>query len=194
MPSATATRTSPSSSSVPRPPAARAASRARICCASGWAADGGAPPACSRPGRPARRRTGAGPVPARAWANTVPNWGRHFLLETAEGAHFEITMGKIAARKGHSREARAAGRVMVRDHSGELHAVQALAKTLGVKLPTAPSILQQHEIGNTSKHTGAAFDRAYARLEVEDHIVDLQSADGEILDGQLSSGRAFAQK
>ena len=31
----------------------------------------------------------------------------------------------------------------------------------------------------TSKHTGAAFDRAYARLEVADHIGDLQSADGE---------------
>ena len=42
-------------------------------------------------------------MPARALANTVPNWDRHFLLETAEGAHFEITMGKIAARKGHSR-------------------------------------------------------------------------------------------
>jgi putative membrane protein len=133
-------------------------------------------------------------APAPASANTVPNWDRHFLLETAEGAHFEITMGKIAARKGHTREARAAGRVMVRDHSGELHAVQALANALGVKLPSAPSILQQHEIGNTSKHTGAAFDRAYARLEVGDHIMDIQSADGEIVDGQSSSGRAFAQK
>ena len=133
-------------------------------------------------------------VPARASANTIPNWDRHFLLETAEGAHFEITMGKIAARKGHSREARAAGRVMVRDHSGELHAVQALAKALGVKLPSAPSILQQHEIGNTSQHTGAAFDRAYARLEVGDHIGDLQSADGETVEGQLAATRALAQK
>ena len=131
---------------------------------------------------------------ARASANTIPNWDRHFLLETAESAHFEITMGKIAARKGHSREARAAGRVMVRDHSGELHAVQALAKALGVKLPSAPSILQQHEIGNTSEHTGAAFDRAYARLEVGDHIGDLQSADGEAVEGQLAATRALAQK
>lgn len=133
-------------------------------------------------------------LPAHASANTVPNWDRHFLLETAEGAHFEITMGKIAARKGHSREARAAGRVMVRDHSGELHAVQALAKALGVKLPSDPSLLQQHEIGNTSEQTGAAFDRAYARLEVGDHIGDLQSADGETVEGQLSTARALAQK
>jgi putative membrane protein len=134
----------------------------------------------------------AAPVPASA--NTVPNWDRHFLLETAEGAHFEIQMGKIAERKGNGREARAAGRVMVRDHSGELHALQALAKTLGVKLPSSPSILQLHEIGNTSSHTGAAFDRAYARLEVGDHIMDIQSADGEAVEGHVSAVRAFAQK
>jgi putative membrane protein len=133
-------------------------------------------------------------VPGAANANSVPNWDRHFMLETAEGAHFEIKMGKIAETKGHSREARAAGRTMVRDHSGELHAVEALAKSLGVKLPSDPSILQQHEIGNTSQHTGAAFDRAYARLEVGDHIGDLQSADGESREGSLAAVRALAEK
>jgi putative membrane protein len=133
-------------------------------------------------------------APAVASANAVPNWDRHFLLETAEGAHFEIQMGKIAERNGTSREARAAGRVMVRDHSGELHAVDAVAKALGVKLPSSPSVLQQHEIGNTSKHTGAAFDRAYARLEVGDHIGDIQSADGEAVEGKLASARALAAK
>jgi putative membrane protein len=129
-----------------------------------------------------------------ATASSVPRWDRHFLIETAEGAHFEIKMGKIAQTKGHTREARAAGATMVRDHSGELHAVQALAKNLGVKLPSDPSIQQQHEIGNTSRHTGAAFDRAYARLEVGDHIMDLQSADGESREGGLATARALAEK
>jgi putative membrane protein len=127
-------------------------------------------------------------------ANSVPRWDRHFLIETAEGAHFEIKMGKVAARKGHTREARAAGRVMVRDHSGELHAIQAVAKSLGVKLPSGPSIVQEHEIGATSQHTGAAFDRAYARLEVSDHIMDIQSADGETREGTLAAPRAAAEK
>jgi putative membrane protein len=129
-----------------------------------------------------------------ASANSVPRWDRHFLIETAEGAHFEIKMGKIAATKGHTREARAAGRTMVRDHSGELHAVQAVAESLGVKLPSGPSIMQEHEIGNTSQHTGAAFDRAYARLEVGDHIMDIQSADGESREGALAAPKALAEK
>ncbi|MCW2984990.1 MAG: outer membrane protein [Conexibacter sp.] len=129
-----------------------------------------------------------------AAANSVPRWDRHFLIETAEGAHFEIKMGKIAVSKGRSREARSAGATMVRDHSGELHAVQALARSLGVKLPSGPSIMQEHEIGNTSQHTGAAFDRAYARLEVGDHIGDLQSADGESREGSLPAVHALAEK
>ena len=127
-------------------------------------------------------------------ANPVPNWDRHFLLETAEGAHFEITMGKIAARNGHSREARAAGRVMVRDHSGELHAVQRLAAQLGVKLPEHPSVLQRHEISDVSSHHGAAFDRAYARLEVADHVMDIETADGEAVEGGNAAAKAFAQR
>jgi putative membrane protein len=133
-------------------------------------------------------------MPSVGSANAVPNWDRHFLLETAEGAHFEIKMGKIAERKGHSREARAAGRVMVRDHSGELHAIEALAKSLGVKLPDSPSVEQEHAISNVSEHTGAAFDRAYARLEVGDHIMDIQAADAETIEGSVAAARASAQK
>jgi hypothetical protein len=36
--------------------------------------------------------------------------------------------------------------------------------------------------------------RAYARLEVGDHIMDLQSADGEMIEGQLSAPQALAGK
>lgn len=129
-----------------------------------------------------------------ASANAVPNWDRHFLLESAEGAHFEIDMGRIARKDGHTREARAAGALMVRDHSGELHALKALARSLHVNLPQHPSVQQRHEISDVATHTGAAFDRAYARLEVGDHIMDIQSADGELAEGGLSQVKASAAR
>jgi putative membrane protein len=131
---------------------------------------------------------------AQNTTNSVPTWDRHFLEETAEGAHFEIDMGQIAERHGHSEEARRMGALMVKDHSGELHAVKALAAQLHVKLPNHPSVLQRHEISDVAAHTGAAFDRAYARLEVGDHIGDLQSADGEIAEGGLATVKDAAQK
>ena len=32
-----------------------------------------------------------------ASANSVPRWDRHFLIETAEGAHFEIGLFQVLA-------------------------------------------------------------------------------------------------
>src|SRR4051794_31278329 len=113
-------------------------------------------------------------VPA-AHANSVPRWDRHFVLDTAEGAHFEIDMGKIAERHAVTSSARSAARLMVKDHSGELHAIQALAKSLHITLPDHPSVLERHEISDVAKHRGMAFDRAYARLEVADHVGDIQT-------------------
>jgi putative membrane protein len=126
--------------------------------------------------------------------NSVPNWDRHTLQESAEGAHFEIDMGRIARDHGHSEEARRVGALMVKDHSGELHALQAVAAQLHVKLPNHPSVMQRHEISETAAHTGAGFDRAYARLEVGDHIMDIQSADGELAEGGLPQVKALAAK
>src|SRR4051794_36663798 len=136
-------------------------------------------------------------APAAASAqgtNSVPNWDRHFLEETAEGAHFEIDMGKIAERHAHGDQARRVAHLMVVDHSGELHAVKALAAQLHVKLPNHPSVMQRHEISDVAAHHAAGFDRAHARLEVGDHIMDIQSADGEAVEGGLADVKAFAQK
>jgi putative membrane protein len=132
-------------------------------------------------------------APAGA-ANSVPTWDRHFLEGTAEGAHFEIDMGKIAERHAATDEGRRVGRLMVKDHSGELHAVEALAKSLGVRLPEHPSALQRHEISGVTAHHGMAFDRADARLETSDHVMDIETADGELAEGGLDSVKAFATK
>jgi putative membrane protein len=133
-------------------------------------------------------------VAAPARANTVPTWDRHFILDTAEGAHFEIDMGRIAEQHAATADGRAVARLMVRDHSGELHALQRLAAGLGVTLPEHPSVLQRHEISDVASHHGTAFDRAYARTEVADHVMDVESADGEAVEGGVAAAKAFAQQ
>lgn len=126
-------------------------------------------------------------------ANSVPTWDRHFLQDTAEGAHFEIDLGRVARRHGHTEEARRMGALMVKDHAGELHAVEAAGRRLGVALPKHPSIAQRHEISEVAAHSGAAFDRAYARLEIADHIMDIQVADGELMEGGVGRVQALAR-
>lgn len=136
----------------------------------------------------------AAPAAHAAATNSVPTWDRHFLLDTAEGAHFEIDMGHIAARHASTAEGRALGRLMVKDHYGELHAITTLATSLGVNLPNHPSVTERHEIARVAAHTGSGFDRAYARLEIGDHIMDIQTADGELNEGGLDTVKAFAAK
>jgi putative membrane protein len=130
-------------------------------------------------------------APARA---AVPTWDREFILNTAEGAHFEIDMGQIAARHANTAEGRAVARLMVRDHSGELHELQSIASGLGVQLPQHPSVLERHEISGVTAHHGTGFDRAYARLEVADHVMDVEGADGELTEGGVPAAKAFAAK
>jgi putative membrane protein len=131
----------------------------------------------------------AAAAPAHA---AIPTWDRHAISASAEGAHFEIDMGRIAARHATTREGRAIARLMIRDHSGELHALQRTAAQLGVTLPQHPSIQQRHEISDVAAHTGAGFDRAYARLEVADHIMDVETADGEAVEGGVPAVKQFA--
>jgi putative membrane protein len=133
-------------------------------------------------------------IPSTAAAQTgVSTWDRHYLQDTAEGAHFEIDLGHIAARRAHTRTARAAAERMVSDHGRELAAVKQLAATLHVTLPRHPSAKERHEIAGVTKHTGTAFDRAYVRLEVADHIMDIEVNDGEVAEGGAAQVKTFAQ-
>src|SRR4051794_34695489 len=104
-------------------------------------------------------------TPATALAApSVGRWDREYLDTTVQGARFEIAAGHVAERHGHSATVKALGRRFATDHSNELKAVLALDRQLGVKPPGGLSIMQRHEISQFSRHTGAAFDRAYVRV------------------------------
>jgi putative membrane protein len=133
-------------------------------------------------------------VPSTAAAQSgVSTWDRHYLQDTAEGAHFEIDLGRIVARHATSRTARSAARRMVADHGRELSAAKELAATLHVTLPQHPSIQQRHEIAGVAAHTGSGLDRAYVRLEIADHVMDIEVNDGEVVEGAAPAVKTFAE-
>jgi hypothetical protein len=84
---------------------------------------------------------------------------------------------------------RRSSRAALRDDDRPLH------QPARVPAPRRPRIraiaADLTDAGSTRDEKGGI---GYARLEVGDHITDIQSADGEMRDGQLSLGRAFAQK
>jgi len=138
---------------------------------------------------------GAGAAPALASsAEPVGRWDREYLAGTVQGARFEIAAGHVAQRHAQSATAKALAGRFVSDHSAELKQVLALAKQLGVNAPAGLSVAQRHEISQFSQHTGAAFDRAYVRVERTDHVQDVKDNDAEVAEGSTASVKAFSQR
>lgn len=123
----------------------------------------------------------------------VGRWDRQYLATTVQGARFEIAAGHVAQRHAHSKTVKALADRFVSDHSAELKAVLALDKQLGVNAPSGLSVAQRHEISQFSQHTGAAFDRAYVRVERTDHVQDIEDNDAEVAEGTTAAAKAFAQ-
>src|SRR4051812_16051179 len=124
----------------------------------------------------------------------VGRWDREYLAETVQGARFEIAAGHVAQRHAQGATAKALAGRFASDHSAELKAVLALAKQLGVKAPSGLSVMQRHEISQFSQHSGAAFDRAYVRVERTDHVQDIKDNDAEVAEGTTPAAKAFAQR
>jgi putative membrane protein len=94
----------------------------------------------------------------------------------------DIDAGKLAERKGHSKEVKDFGKMMVTDHSGVNKQAVALAKKLGVKPENndTSKALKKEGADNVKMLKGlkgAAFDKAYIDHEVAYHQQVLDAID-----------------
>jgi putative membrane protein len=85
----------------------------------------------------------------------------------------DIETGKLAAKRGHSKEVRQFGAMLARDHDMVRQQGRDLAKKLGVT-PTPPAGDKSAEdqaavIGRLSALRGAEFDRGFLQREVQFH-------------------------
>jgi putative membrane protein len=110
-------------------------------------------------------------------------WDEQWLMMSIEGDRFEIQGGNLAQQKGTTQAVRDLGAVLVRDHSKSLEDAVNLAEKLGIEVPTEPSPSQQWELRVVAQFSGAAFDRWYSDLEVQDHMQDITEAQDEVEKG-----------
>jgi putative membrane protein len=118
---------------------------------------------------------------------------QHYLMTGIEGDHFEIQGGKLALGKGQCPAVTRLAKRLKADHSKSLADATKLAHTLSVPVPKSPSPSMQWELAQVGSMTGAAFDKAYATLEVKDHVEDIQNTTEELSKGQTSAVRASAR-
>lgn len=136
-----------------------------------------------------------GPVAASGAARgTAAPLDEHYLMNGIEGDHFEVQGGVIALGKGHCPAVMRLAKRLKSDHSKSLVDATKLARQLGVAVPKAPSPSMQWELSQVGAMTGTAFDKAYATLEMKDHVEDIQNTTEEISKGQTADVRAAARK
>jgi putative membrane protein len=105
-----------------------------------------------------------------SYAQTLSKGDQHILAQLAQANMAEVAAGKIALEKASSQEVKTFAQQMVDDHTKGLQAVQDVARSKNVTLPTEPDARHKKMADKLNGLSGAAFDKAYlANAGVRDH-------------------------
>jgi putative membrane protein len=115
-----------------------------------------------------------------------------FMQKAAEANTAEVQLGKLAQQKGELVSVQNFGKRMANDHSQANEQLQSIASTAGVTLPTALNAKDQALYDRLSGLSGSAFDRAYMRAMVADHMRDVSQFQKESETAQDQAVRNFA--
>ena len=96
-----------------------------------------------------------------------------FAVVAADGGMLEVALGKMAEEKGATKQIKALGAMMVKDHSKANMELKATAKTKNITLPESMSEKCQKKVADLSSKSGSDFDKAYVDLMVSDHKEDI---------------------
>ena len=110
------------------------------------------------------------------------------------GGLMEVELGRVATQNGASDAIKQFGQRMVDDHSKANEELMSLASGKGITLPTALDDKHRKDVTKLSALTGAAFDRAYAKMMQSDHKKDVSEFEKQSARGADPDVKAFASK
>lgn len=108
-------------------------------------------------------------VPAALAATKVVESDSTFLQKAAQANAAEVKVSQAAQTRAKDARIKAFADRMVEDHSDNNKRLEALAQQKDVAVKADPDPDHMLKIGTLQKLEGAEFERAYARLMVEDH-------------------------
>jgi putative membrane protein len=108
-----------------------------------------------------------------------------FVTEAIKGDNSEVAIGNLAADKATSQAAKDFGKMLATDHGAHKDKLLALASTAGVTPTDEPSPEGKANLDKLKGLSGAAFDKEFKRMMVEDHTKDIAK-----YEKQASSGDA----
>jgi putative membrane protein len=110
-----------------------------------------------------------------------------FMQKAAHSGLMEVQLAQLAQQKASSEEVKAYAKRLEDDHTKANEELKKIAAERGVNLPSDPGPHQAH-ITKFQNLSGAEFDRAYARMQVQHHrkdISDFQKQSNRSMDSMV---------
>lgn len=117
-----------------------------------------------------------------------------FAKEAATGGQAEVTFGQLAESNAGSAEVRQFGQRMVIDHSQVNAALEEIARSQHLSLPTGLASQDLETERRLRELKGDRFDATYMNDMVQDHRQDIATFQQEVKNGDDRELRAFAAK
>ena len=117
-----------------------------------------------------------------------------FVTKVAKGGMAEVELGKLAADKSSNDAVKKFGQRMADDHSRANDELAALAKSKNVTLPTEIGPEEKALRDRLMKLSGPAFDQAYMKAMVSDHVKDIAEFRTESRSGKDPEVKAWAAR
>jgi len=118
----------------------------------------------------------------------------NFAVEATSGSRMEVQLGQYATQNAGSAAVKQFGQMMVTDHTKADSMLTDIARVKGLVIPSAPGDAHQKHIDELTKKKGAAFDKAYMDMMVDDHEEDIKKFEDEAKNGKNEDIRAFANQ
>ena len=126
----------------------------------------------------------------------APVWAADeaFVMKVAKGGMAEVELGKLAAEKASSDQVKKFGQRMADDHSKANDELKTLAQSKHITLPSEIGAEEKALRDRLMKLSGPAFDQAYMKAMVSDHVKDVNEFKVESKSGKDPEVKAWAAK
>ena len=132
-------------------------------------------------------------VVASAQTATLSNADKEFMKAAAEANMTEANFGQMAQERSSNDAVKDFGKTLVQDHTKAYEDLQALAEKTGESIPKGINIGKNKTAEQLMHLKGPAFDRVFARYEVQDHEKAIAMFKHEADKGENADVKAYAQ-
>ena len=119
---------------------------------------------------------------------------REFINKAAQGSSMEVAAGKLAGQRALDPSVKQFGAQMVSDHSAANEKLKAVADSKQMPLTDTLPKEEEDALGKLESLNGSEFDKAYAKMMVEDHKKDVSEFEKQTKKAKDPDVKAFAEE